>query len=88
MRTRTDIGSLRIVPMDATHVTGDGNDGDTTIMYKALAMAHGINLRSPQDAHAIQSMRTHRRWRLAVVVVGVVTLLILTGRMLWLTIMK
>ena len=76
MRTLTDVGSLRIMPKDPKHVSGDGNDGDTTIMHKALAMAHGISLPKAQE----ESMRRHNdarnalRWAIGIVCVGIIIL--------------
>jgi hypothetical protein len=76
MRTLTDVGSLRIMPKDPKHVSGDGNDGDTTIMHKALAMAHGISLPKAQEL----SMRRHNdarnasRWAIGIACVGIVIL--------------
>jgi hypothetical protein len=58
MGTRSDtvVGSLRVVPKHPGHVHGDGDDGTTTRMNKAVAMANGINLNSP----AAVSMDRHR----------------------------
>ena len=78
MRTLTDVGSLRIMPKNPRHVTGDGDDGDTTILHKALAMAHGINLQH-RHAHEL-SMRRHNdarnaiRWAIGIACVGIVIL--------------
>lgn len=58
MKPYTDIGSLRVLPKDPHHITGDGNDGTTTILHKAIAMAHGLNLRQHNEAR--RSVRRHR----------------------------
>jgi hypothetical protein len=52
----TNIGSMALRPRDPQHVHGDGDDGTTTRMTKAVAMASGINLHSP----AAHSMDRHR----------------------------
>lgn len=59
MKTNTAVGSMRVVKKRPGHVHGDGDDGTTTRMSKAIAMLHGINLHSP----AAQSMERHRRRR-------------------------
>jgi uncharacterized membrane protein YccC len=64
------------MPKNPGHVTGDGNDGDTTILYKALAMAHGIALPKAQA----QSMRRHNdarnalRWAIGIACAGIVVI--------------
>ena len=59
MKPDSAIGSMRVVPRRPEHVHGDGDDGTTTRMGKALAMLHGINMHSP----AAHSMERHRRRR-------------------------
>ena len=78
MRTLTDVGSLRVLPKNPRHATGDGDDGETTILHKALAMAHGINL---QHRHAQElSMRRYNdarnaiRWAIGIACVGIIVL--------------
>jgi hypothetical protein len=78
MRTLTDFGSLRVLPKNPRHVTGDGDDGDTTILHKAIAMAHGINLYNKRTQEL--SMRRYNdarnalRWAIGIACVGIVIL--------------
>jgi len=64
------------MPKDPKHVSGDGNDGDTTIMHKALAMAQGISLPKAQE----ESMRRYNkaqaiaRWLIGIACVGIIVL--------------
>ncbi len=81
--THTNIGSLRILPKDPRHVTGDGDDGDTTRLQKAIAMAAGINLRTSHHEAALRSMVSHKRWSRSVLWAGVGILLALTARTVW-----
>jgi len=70
------VGSLRIMPKDPRHVTGDGDDGQTTILHKAIAMAQGISLPKAQE----QSMRRYNkaqavaRWVIGIACVGIIVL--------------
>ena len=78
--TDSAFGSLRVQPRDPRHVHGDGDDSTTTIMGKAVAMTHGINLRSP----AAYSMSRHRRQRRAVwAILGVLAACVVVGAVRW-----
>ena len=77
-------GRLHLLPKHRYHVTGDGDDGTTTRHGKALAMAQGIDLRSP----AATSMRRHKRRRRIVINAAwaVVTVAIAGLALHWMTV--
>ena len=73
-----NIGSMRVLPKDPRHCTGDGNDGTTTIMHKAIAMSHGINLLQHRAAEL--SVRRHRIAKAIVLWTAVVLISALAAR--------
>ena len=80
MRTDSAIGSLRVVPRRPGHVHGDFDDGTTTRMSKAVAMAHGINLHSPA---AVSMDRHRRRRRTAAITLAIAVALICALAVRW-----
>jgi CHASE3 domain sensor protein len=66
---------MRVLPKDQWHVSGDGNDGATTIAQKARAMVNAINLQ-----HASSSILRHNRaqtiarWVIGAICVGIIIL--------------
>ena len=69
-----NIGSLRVVPKNPRHVTGDGDDSETTIVYKAINMVRGVK-RQPNQKRGSSRAQTIAYWVIVQMVVLIVILM-------------
>jgi hypothetical protein len=65
-----------VLPKNPRHVTGDGDDGQTTILHKAIAMAQGISLPKAQQLsmRRYNDARNALRWVIGIACVGIIVL--------------
>ena len=68
------IGSLRVMPKDPRHVTGDGDDSETTIVYKAINMVRRVKTQPNQKRWSSRA-QTIAYWVIVQMVVLIVILM-------------